>query len=115
MGGPSTTEKLEEFCVPSFVNEATIPLRSILGSSRLLITIESYSKVQATGGESCEMIPRPTSLPTGLEGWFEAFAFPFFAVLVSPDCELCEVDMKDERSGEWMVMYVRLRFKVWKD
>jgi len=70
------------------------------------------------------LVPRPTTLPTGLEGWLETFAFPFFAVLESPEeqsevikevCELCEVDMKDERSGQWMVMYVRLRFKAWKD
>jgi len=73
---------------------------------------------------STESIPRPTTLPTGLEGWLETFAFPFFAVLKSPEeqsevikevCKLCEVDMKDERSGEWMAMYVRLRFKAWKD
>ena len=73
---------------------------------------------------SIELIPRPTTLPTGLEGWLETFAFPFFAILKSPEeqrevikevCKLCEVDMKDERSGEWMAMYVRLRFKAWKD
>ncbi|GAA5882982.1 hypothetical protein JCM16303_006774 [Sporobolomyces ruberrimus] len=73
--------------------------------------------------ESCELVPRPTPLPTGLRGWLETFAFSFFSPLSSPReqgevieqvCQLCERDMRDEISGEWIVMYVRLRFKAWK-
>lgn len=40
----STLEGFEEFCIPSFVDEDTIPLRSILGSSRLLSIIKNFSK-----------------------------------------------------------------------
>ncbi|GAA5964228.1 hypothetical protein JCM3765_002777 [Sporobolomyces pararoseus] len=71
--------------------------------------------------ETCELVPRPTPLPTGLKGWLETFAFDFLSVCKSQEereevieevCKLCEMDMKDPANGEWMVMYVRLRFKA---
>ncbi|GAA5989873.1 hypothetical protein JCM5350_006596 [Sporobolomyces pararoseus] len=71
--------------------------------------------------ESCDLVPRPTPLPTGLKGWLETFAFDFLSVCKSSEereevieevCNLCEMDMKDPVNGEWMVMYVRLRFKA---
>ncbi|GAA6054856.1 hypothetical protein JCM3770_004111 [Rhodotorula araucariae] len=77
--------------------------------------------------ESCELIPRPTPLPTGLRGWLETFAFAFLDALPSPAereavidevCRRLEVDMKHdvgEGEGRWTVMYVRLRFKAWKE
>ncbi|GAA5823217.1 hypothetical protein JCM10212_001116 [Sporobolomyces blumeae] len=92
--------------------------------------------------ESCELVPRMTPLPTGLEGWLETFAFAFLdAVGSSPTadrsssastttsdrgdrdvrsevirevCDACQVDMRDPVSGKWRVMYVRLRFKATK-
>ncbi|GAA5830504.1 hypothetical protein JCM3766R1_002744 [Sporobolomyces carnicolor] len=73
--------------------------------------------------ETCELVPRPTPLPTGLKGWLETFAFSFLSALGSRQerddvldrvCQLCEIDMKDPQSGEWMVMYVRLRFSAVK-
>ncbi|GAA6006618.1 hypothetical protein JCM11491_003119 [Sporobolomyces phaffii] len=74
--------------------------------------------------ETCELVPRPTTLPTGLAGWLETFAFAFLAPVDGPAaraeviadvCRLCEVDMRDPKSGEWSVMYVRLRFKASKE
>ncbi|GAA5902239.1 class I SAM-dependent methyltransferase [Sporobolomyces salmoneus] len=74
--------------------------------------------------ENCDLVPRPTPLPTGLKGWLETFAFAFFAPLktaseraevIEEVCKLCEIDMKDSDSGEWMVMYSRLRFKAIKN
>ncbi|BGP36076.1 hypothetical protein JCM10296v2_007928 [Rhodotorula toruloides] len=77
-----------------------------------------------------DLVPRPTPLPTGLRGWLETFAFAFLDALPSPAdrgtvidevCRRLEVDMKHdvgdggEGEGKWMVMYVRLRFKAWKE
>ncbi|BGP20996.1 hypothetical protein JCM10213_003239 [Rhodosporidiobolus nylandii] len=93
-------------------------------------TPEVYSTILQKAGfrvEYCELIPRPTPLPTGLRGWLETFAFAFLDALPSPAdreaviqkvCDRLEVDMKhDVGDGEekWTVMYVRLRFKAWKD
>ncbi|BGP44067.1 hypothetical protein JCM10449v2_008124 [Rhodotorula kratochvilovae] len=91
---------------------------------------ELYSAILEKEGfrvESCDLIPRPTPLPTGLRGWLETFAFAFLDALPSPTareevinevCRRLEVDMKhDVGEGEerWTVMYVRLRFKAWKE
>ncbi|GAA5897698.1 hypothetical protein JCM8208_000235 [Rhodotorula glutinis] len=76
--------------------------------------------------EVCELVPRPTALPTGLRGWLETFAFAFLDALpsfadreavIDEVCRRLEVDMKHdvgEGEGKWTVMYVRLRFKAWK-
>jgi SAM-dependent methyltransferase len=63
-----------------------------------------------------ELVPRPTPLPTGLEGWLMTFRRPFFdqfeketrkAVLNHVACllrpSLCD------KSGKWTADYVRLR------
>ncbi|GAA6016698.1 hypothetical protein JCM10207_000151 [Rhodosporidiobolus poonsookiae] len=93
-------------------------------------TPEVYSAMLTRAGfrvESCELIPRPTPLPTGLRGWLETFAFAFLDALpnqsdrdavIDKVCQLLEVDMKHDVGGgeeKWTVMYVRLRFKAWKD
>ncbi|TNY18763.1 cyclopropane-fatty-acyl-phospholipid synthase [Rhodotorula diobovata] len=77
--------------------------------------------------ESCELVPRPTPLPTGLRGWLKTFAFAFLDALPSSAdreavidevCRRLEVDMKHDvgegQEERWTVMYVRLRFKAWK-
>ncbi|GAA6030727.1 hypothetical protein JCM8097_006291 [Rhodosporidiobolus ruineniae] len=77
--------------------------------------------------EYCELIPRPTPLPTGLRGWLLTFASSFLSALPSSSaqeevldkvCKRLECDMKHDvgEGGEakWTVMYVRLRFKAWK-
>ncbi|POY72806.1 hypothetical protein BMF94_4215 [Rhodotorula taiwanensis] len=89
-------------------------------------TPEQYSKVLVSAGfrvESCELVPRPTSLPdSGLDGWLDTFAFAFLDALppqvdrqaVKDEvCRRLEIDMMHD--GRWTTMYVRLRFKAWKD
>lgn len=69
-----------------------------------------------------ELYPRPTPLPTGLAGWLRTFAFAFLSHLPSAEqdsmiaevCERLKCDLWSEEEG-WVVMYVRLRFKAWKD
>ncbi|GAA5889808.1 hypothetical protein JCM6882_004331 [Rhodosporidiobolus microsporus] len=93
-------------------------------------TPEVYSNILKEAGfrvEYCELIPRPTPLPTGLRGWLETFAFAFLDALpnqsdrdavIDKVCKLLEMDMKHDVGGgveKWTVMYVRLRFKAWKD
>ncbi|GAA6001973.1 class I SAM-dependent methyltransferase [Rhodotorula paludigena] len=94
-------------------------------------TPEVYRNILEKEGfrvESCELVPRPTSLPTGLRGWLETFAFAFLDALSSPAereavieevCRRLEIDMKHDvgngGNGKWTVMYVRLRFKAWKE
>ncbi|GAA5941323.1 class I SAM-dependent methyltransferase [Sporobolomyces koalae] len=89
-------------------------------------TPQHYRRLLEQNGfrvETCDLVPRPTALPTGLRGWLETFAFEFLAPLGSTEEKdqviaevekMCQVDLKDPASGEWMVMYVRLRFKAWK-
>ncbi|GAA5861734.1 hypothetical protein JCM1840_005245 [Sporobolomyces johnsonii] len=88
----------------------------------------AYQKLLEDAGfrvETCELVPRPTPLPTGLRGWLETFGFAFLDALPSPSdrdavidevCRRLEVDMKPADDGDqWTTMYVRLRFKAWKD
>ncbi len=64
-----------------------------------------------------ERIPRPTPLPTGMRGWLDTFANPFFAG-VSPDQREAMLEEMTSllapslraRDGEWTADYVRLRF-----
>lgn len=70
-----------------------------------------------------ELVPRPTPLPeSGLAGWLDTFAFAFLDALPATvdreqvKAEVCrrlEVDMK--HGEQWTTMYVRLRFKAWKE
>lgn len=89
-------------------------------------TPNQYRKVLEGAGfrvEYCELIPRPTPLPaSGLAGWLETFAFAFLDALPSSVdrravtdevCRRLEVDMKHDE--QWTLMYVRLRFKAWKE
>ena len=64
-----------------------------------------------------ELIPRPTTLPTGMRAWLETFANPF-TNSVPQDARadfLCEVTERlrpvlCDSSGRWTADYVRLRF-----
>jgi SAM-dependent methyltransferase len=66
---------------------------------------------------SAELIPRPTPLPTGIEGWLSTFANPFLAGLSDADrssvvkhaVRLLAPSLRDEQ-GRWTADYVRLRF-----
>jgi SAM-dependent methyltransferase len=64
--------------------------------------------------------PRPTPLPTGLEGWLATFADPFIAGLdgatrtaaLDRAVALLRPSLCDS-AGRWTADYVRLRFAAW--
>jgi SAM-dependent methyltransferase len=67
--------------------------------------------------ERIELIPRPTSLPTGMGAWLETFADPF--LLAIPEVERAPARAEAvhllrhvlrDNSGRWTADYVRLRF-----
>jgi trans-aconitate methyltransferase len=83
-------------------------------------TVEDYSARLVRGGFAIRyiaLIPRPTALPTEINGWLETFAQSFMAPLEAGERagfiaevreslrpELCSAD------GKWFADYVRLRF-----
>jgi len=83
-------------------------------------TVEDYSARLVRGGFAIRyiaLIPRPTPLPTEINGWLETFAQSFMAPLEAGERagfiaevreslrpELCSAD------GKWFADYVRLRF-----
>ncbi len=80
---------------------------------------EEYAALLEAGGFTVERIglfPRPTALPTGLEGWLETFARAFLdrfeagarAEVVAEAEELLAPSLR-ERGGRWSADYVRLR------
>lgn len=84
-------------------------------------SVEAYRDLLESGGLKVDEIalhPRPTPLPKGLYEWMHLFARES-ALAGLPDDEaediiqevvkICEVDCKDE-SGNWTLMYFRLRF-----
>ena len=82
-------------------------------------TTEAYrAKLEAAGLEvsSIALIPRPTALPTGIEGWLETFAAPLTGLLEPTDrpralaevAALLRPSLCDQHGG-WTADYVRLR------
>lgn len=69
--------------------------------------------------ESIDLIPRPTPLPTDMEGWLVTFGQPFLDDLPAEDqnraraeaVELLRPALMDEQ-GRWIADYVRLRFRA---
>ena len=69
--------------------------------------------------EAIELIPRPTPLPTGMEGWLETFGEPFLRhapaerrdALIERAVALLEPALRDA-DGDWRADYVRLRFRA---
>ena len=67
--------------------------------------------------DECRLVPRPTPLPTGIEGWLVTFADPFLGGLdeAARDAvraraaELLAPSLRDS-AGRWTADYVRLRF-----
>ena len=67
--------------------------------------------------DECRLVPRPTPLPTGVEGWLATFADPFLdgldeagrARVRTRTAELLAPSLRDG-SGRWTADYVRLRF-----
>ena len=65
----------------------------------------------------CQLIPRPTPLPTGMEGWLETFANPMVDSLEPAARDQVLADAIDllapslcDQEGNWTADYVRLRF-----
>ncbi len=79
------------------------------------------ARLEARGFEvqSIELIPRPTPLPTDMEGWLDTMAGPFFAALepddraaaLSETVNLLQPCLRDDQ-GNWTADYVRLRFEA---
>jgi trans-aconitate methyltransferase len=69
--------------------------------------------------EEIAIVPRPTTLPTGIEAWLDTFAEDFFLALPEPDrlsartevAGLLRPVLMDE-TGTWIADYVRLRFRA---
>jgi len=83
-------------------------------------TVEDYSARLARRGFTIRyiaLIPRPTPLPTEINGWLETFAQSFMAPLADNDRpgfidevrEALQPDLCDG-GGKWFADYVRLRF-----
>jgi trans-aconitate methyltransferase len=83
-------------------------------------TVDDYRGRLERGGfavDYIELIPRPTPLPTAMEGWLETFGEPFFKQLPPDDREAARDEaiallrpvLCDEQ-GRWTADYIRLRF-----
>jgi SAM-dependent methyltransferase len=84
-------------------------------------TVEDYSARLVRRGFAVRyiaLIPRPTPLPTEINGWLETFAQSFMAPLADSDRpgfidevrELLRPGLCDANGGKWFADYVRLRF-----
>jgi SAM-dependent methyltransferase len=83
-------------------------------------TPEDYGGRLAARGfvvRSCELIPRPTPLPTDVTGWLEVFAVAFTAPLPPADRAPFLAEVQEalrpalcDAEGHWTADYVRLRF-----
>ena len=83
-------------------------------------TAEEYRQLLAEGGFSVRdiaLVPRPTPLKTGMEGWLRTFGRSFFDQFPEPDrsevvgevVELLRPSLCDQ-SRTWTADHVRLRF-----
>ena len=83
-------------------------------------TVEDYSARLARRGFAVRyiaLIPRPTPLPTAINGWLETFAQSFIAPLDEKDRAAFIDDVRESLrpklcglDGKWFADYVRLRF-----
>jgi SAM-dependent methyltransferase len=87
-------------------------------------TVEDYSARLIRGGFAImyiALIPRPTELPTEINGWLETFAQAFIAPLavneragfIEEVRELLKPELRNAE-GKWIADYVRLRFAAEK-
>jgi SAM-dependent methyltransferase len=83
-------------------------------------TAEEYAAMLGEGGfnvKEIALVPRPTTLKTGMEGWLRTFGRSFFDQFPEPQkseavaeaVELLRPSLCD-RSGVWTADHVRLRF-----
>ena len=83
-------------------------------------TADDYRGRLETAGFAVDgvwLVPRPTPLPTGMKGWLETFAGPFYAALPEGEREAARDETVDllrhglrDGEGAWTADYVRLRF-----
>ena len=83
-------------------------------------TVEDYSARLARRGFAVRyiaLIPRPTPLPTAIDGWLETFAQSFIAPLKENDRAAFIDEVREalrphlcDGDGRWFADYVRLRF-----
>ena len=102
---------------------AVLARRGIDGRARFpwyFPTPAEYRALLSAGGfavREIALIPRPTPLPTGMQGWLGTFANPLLADLsaearvavIAEAVDLLAVSLRDD-SGNWTADYVRLRF-----
>jgi SAM-dependent methyltransferase len=83
-------------------------------------TVEEYGRLLAEGGftvREIELVPRPTPLKTGMEGWLRTFGRSFFDQFPEPErtkvlgevIELLRPSLCDTK-GVWTADHIRLRF-----
>jgi hypothetical protein len=83
-------------------------------------TVEDYSARLARRGFAVRyiaLIPRPTPLPTEINGWLETFAQSFMAPLAEGDRASFIDEVREalrprlcDSNGKWTADYVRIRF-----
>jgi SAM-dependent methyltransferase len=118
-GGHGCVEKIKCALIASLANRG-------IDGERLnpwyFPTVEDYSARLVRGGFAIKyiaLIPRPTPLPTEINGWLETFAQSFMAPLEARERaafidevrELLRPDLCDA-DGHWFADYVRLRFSA---
>ena len=87
-------------------------------------TVEDYSARLESGGFAIKyiaLIPRPTPLPTEIDGWLETFAQTLMAPLSKDDRAAFIEEVREalrpdlcDANGNWTADYVRLRFAAHK-
>lgn len=80
----------------------------------------AHTQLEAAGFavEHCDLIPRPTPLPNGMEAWFRTFRHGFMPAahkdeVVAEATRMLRPALCDSE-GNWTADYVRLRFKAVK-
>lgn len=83
---------------------------------------EAYRKKLEEAGfgvDDIAIVPRPTTLPTGIEAWLDTFAEDFLGVMPEPDRLQARAEVADllrpillDETGTWIADYVRLRFRA---
>lgn len=87
-------------------------------------TPSEYSAVLLDAGftiDSIELIPRPTPLPTGMDGWLTTMRGSYLRDKLGNQAEAAKAEIVEnlkfalcDQSGNWTADYVRLRFKATK-
>jgi SAM-dependent methyltransferase len=85
-------------------------------------TAEEYRARLEFGGfvvDELDLFPRVTPLPTGIDGWLETFAAPYFLALPAEERPTARARVIErllptrcDARGNWTADYVRLRFRA---